>query len=84
MDIGESTVYRIIDEYKAKNTVTSPKWKGLSKNVLDLFDGFARNVIRLHMCNIWVYRKIPTIDEIHKVVSDNDNSLSAILHINLY
>lgn len=83
MGIGESTVHRTINEYKETNTVTSPKRKRVRENVFHLYDDFSRNAVRRHVHSIWFRREIPTIDKIHKVVSDDD-SLPAISRTNLY
>ncbi|XP_025191797.1 uncharacterized protein LOC112592046 [Melanaphis sacchari] len=83
MGIGDSTVYRIINEYKKKNTVTSPKRKRVRENIFHLYDDFSRNSVRRHIHSIWFRREIPTIDKIHRLVS-NDDSLPTISRTNLF
>ncbi|XP_015365184.1 PREDICTED: uncharacterized protein LOC107162689 [Diuraphis noxia] len=83
MGISESTVHRTINVYKETSTVTSPKRKRVRENVFHLYDDFSRNAVRRHVHNIWFRREIPTIDKIHKEVSD-DKSLPAISRTSLF
>lgn len=81
--IGETTVHRTINKYKETNTVTSPNRKRVRKSVLNLYDDFARDAVRKHTLSIWCRREIPTVDKIHKAVSE-DESLPPISRTNLY
>lgn len=83
MGIGESTVHRAINNYKANNTVTSPKRKRVRAQITETFDDFARNAVRKHVHSIWFRREIPTVDKIHKAVSD-DKDLPTVSRTSLF
>lgn len=63
MGISESIVHRTINEYKETNAVTSPKRKRIRTKLLES---------RKHVHSIFFRREIPTIDQIHKAVTDDD------------
>lgn len=77
LGIGESTVHRTINEYKKTNAVKSPKRTKVRTKITETFDDFARNAVRRHVHSIWFRREIPTLDKIHKAVSD-DNDLPTV------
>jgi len=83
MGIGESTVHRTINDYKEKNTVVSPKRKRARIQIIETFDEFARNTVRRHVHSIWFRREIPTVNKIHKAVSD-DNDLPIVSRTSLF
>lgn len=73
LGIGESTVHRTIIEYHKTNAVKSPKRTKVRTKITEKFDDFARNAVRRHVHSIWFRREIPTLDKVHKAVSDDNN-----------
>jgi len=52
MGIGETTVFKTINEYKLTNTVTSPKQK--RENFTNLYNQFMRNAVCRYVHNIFI------------------------------
>ncbi|XP_050066442.1 uncharacterized protein LOC126555585 [Aphis gossypii] len=83
MGVGESTVHRTIINYKETKTVVSPKRTRVRKQITEAFDDFDRNAVRRHVHSIWFRREIPTVDKIHKAVSD-DKDLPTVSRTSIF
>jgi len=83
MGVGESTVHRTISNYKETKTVISPKRTRVREQITEAFDDFDRNAVRRHVHSIWFRREIPTVDKIHKAVSD-DKDLPTVSRTSMF
>ncbi|KAE9522285.1 hypothetical protein AGLY_017328 [Aphis glycines] len=83
LGVGESTVHRTVSDYKETKTVISPKRKRVRNQITETFDDFDRNAVRRHVHSIWFRREIPTVDKIHKAVSD-DKDLPTVSRTSMF
>ncbi|XP_022160092.1 uncharacterized protein LOC111026344 [Myzus persicae] len=84
LGIGATTISTTITEYNNSKTVISPSKTRIKTSFRDTYyEEFERNVVRRHVHSFWFKREIPTVDKIHKAVSDDD-SLPNISRTNLF
>ena len=69
--VSESSVYRVIREYKATHTLKSPKKEKSRKKLLKSVDEFDRNAIRRKVHEFFFRNELPTIDKVLSVVNED-------------
>lgn len=74
LGIGETTIFNTINEYRTTKTVSSPNKKRTCKNITTKINDIYKEAIRKKVQQFWINRKLPTVNEIH-VAINNDESL---------
>lgn len=74
LGIGETTIFNTISEYRNTKTVSSPNKTRTCKNITTKINDFYKEAIRRKVYQFWINRKLPTVNEIH-VAINNDETL---------
>lgn len=74
LGFGETTIFNTINEYRNTKTVSSPNKTRTCKNITTKINDFYKEAIRKKVHQFWINRKLPTVNEIH-VAINNDESL---------
>ncbi|XP_049771004.1 uncharacterized protein LOC126133111 [Schistocerca cancellata] len=69
--VGRSSVYRVISEYRATQSLKSPKKGKLRQKLSESVDDFDRNVILRKVHEFFFRNELPTIDKVLTVVNEN-------------
>lgn len=70
---SDSSVYRVIREYKTTHELHSPKKTKRRETIIDKIDDFDRNAIRKKVHEFYFRNELPTIDKVLKVVNEDDD-----------
>lgn len=70
--IGRNSIEKMISEYNANNTISSPIMKKNRPKIIEVIDDFYKNAIRQKVHSFWQNRDPPTLDKIANSVSKDD------------
>jgi len=81
--LGRNSIEKIISEYNANKTISSPIMKKNRTKIIEVIDDFYKNAIRQKVHSFWQNRDPPTLDKIVNSVSE-DNSLPTLKRTTMY
>lgn len=70
--IGRNSIEKMISEYNANKTISSPITKRIRPKIIEVIDEFFKNAIRQKVHSFWHNRNPPTLDKIVSSVSEDD------------
>lgn len=81
--IGRNSIEKMISEYNANKTISSPIMKKIRPKIIEVIDDFYKNAIRQKVHSFWHNRDPPTLDKIVNSVSEDD-SLPTLKRTTMY
>lgn len=72
LGVAVSSIYKILKDYKEKNTISAPVTTKAKPNILDKIDDFDKSAIRKKVHSFFLKGELPTLK---KVLSDADETM---------